>query len=585
MTEKIKAYSYLRISTDAQMIGDGVRRQMEASKKYAEENGYQLVETISDIGVSGFSGKNVDSGAFGNFLAVLEAGEVQSGSLLIVESLDRLSRNQVTKAFAQFTNILSKGVTIVTLIDGQVYTEESINSNPGQLFMSLGIMLRANDESETKSKRISAVWKKKRDEIREKKMTKTVPAWLVLDDDRKNFTVRSKSAETVKRIFELCVKGMGVYSITRHLNGNLKRYPPISGAEKWNDSYVAKILRNAAVCGQFQPHQQINGRRTPVGKPIADYFPQIVSEETFYLVKSVMKDRRANGAGRKGAVLSNLFSGLLKCGLCGGSVNMRSKGKPPKGYTYLRCYNSLVNNGCGCPAWRYSEFEESFYRFVKDISFADIFSDPETQSKIVNLKHLESSLRMQLEEEEIAYETLLTHFEDPSLSAELQSELYKRAESKRLKIDTFKNDIESVETEILSNNFDEIDQDQSDFLAKYEALKSSKQKVKLKEARFQMHGILRSTIEKIIIRNGEMIYPWEVEGNISPKLIQVLEERGVKGQYELEKYFEKPAGKRQFNYSTRLFVVHFKNGNVRYVHPYENVTYRTLPQKWAQFKE
>ena len=71
MTEKIKAYSYLRISTDAQMIGDGVRRQMEASKKYAEENGYQLVETISDIGVSGFSGKNVDSGAFGNFLAVL----------------------------------------------------------------------------------------------------------------------------------------------------------------------------------------------------------------------------------------------------------------------------------------------------------------------------------------------------------------------------------------------------------------------------------------------------------------------------------------------------------------------------------
>ena len=54
---------------------------------------------------------------------------------------------------------------------------------------------------------------------------------------------------------------------------------------------------------------------------------------------------------------------------------------------------------------------------------------------------------------------------------------------------------------------------------------------------------MRSTIEKIIIRNGEMIYPWEVEGNISPKLIQVLEERGVKGQYELEKYFEKPAGK------------------------------------------
>ena len=584
MTEKIKAYSYLRISTDAQRIGDGVRRQMDASKKYAEENDYQLVETIKDIGVSGFSGKNADSGAFSNFLAALDAGEVQPGSVLIVESLDRLSRNQVIKAFSQFTSILSKGVTIITLIDGQVYTEEGINTNPGQLFATLGIMVRANDESETKSKRISAVWKKKRDEIEEKKMTKTTPAWLVLDDDRKNFTVRVQSAKTVREIFDFCVNGMGVYSITRHLNGDLKRYPPISNATKWNDSYVAKILRNAAVCGQFQPHQQINGKRKPVGEPVTDYFPKIVSEETFYLAKSVMKERRVRGAGRKGEVFSNLFSGLLKCGACGGTVNMRSKGKPPKGYTYLRCNNSLVNNGCRCPAWRYSEFEEAFYNFVKDIDFSEVFSDPQSQPKIGKLQNLLNSRRMKRDETQLEYDTLVSRFEIASLSNELLSALVERAEDKRLEIETIENEIEALDLAILSLDFDEVSQDQSNFIAKYETLESSNQKDTLKEVRFQLHGILRKTVDKIFIYNGGTINPWDLEGNISAKLTKDLEKRGISSQSEIEKYFNKPAGKRLFNHSARLFVVRFKNETARVVHPYENVTYQSVSEKLARFR-
>ena len=44
---KTKAYSYLRISNDQQKVGDGIRRQMEASKTYADQHGYDLVETMS----------------------------------------------------------------------------------------------------------------------------------------------------------------------------------------------------------------------------------------------------------------------------------------------------------------------------------------------------------------------------------------------------------------------------------------------------------------------------------------------------------------------------------------------------------
>lgn len=56
--KKIKAYSYLRISTETQKFGDGIRRQLESSEKYAKDNDYELVDSIRDFGVSGFRGKN-----------------------------------------------------------------------------------------------------------------------------------------------------------------------------------------------------------------------------------------------------------------------------------------------------------------------------------------------------------------------------------------------------------------------------------------------------------------------------------------------------------------------------------------------
>jgi DNA invertase Pin-like site-specific DNA recombinase len=91
--KNINAYSYLRISTDVQKVGDGIRRQMDASERYAREHGYHLVETIRDVGVSGFHGKNAKEGAFSVFLTAIDQGIVESGSVLIVESLDRLSRD------------------------------------------------------------------------------------------------------------------------------------------------------------------------------------------------------------------------------------------------------------------------------------------------------------------------------------------------------------------------------------------------------------------------------------------------------------------------------------------------------------
>jgi len=52
-------------------------------------------------------------------------GDIAPDSVLIVESLDRLSRQEVLKAFGQFASILGADIKIVTLIDGYEYTKDS----------------------------------------------------------------------------------------------------------------------------------------------------------------------------------------------------------------------------------------------------------------------------------------------------------------------------------------------------------------------------------------------------------------------------------------------------------------------------
>jgi DNA invertase Pin-like site-specific DNA recombinase len=564
---KLKAYSYLRISTGAQNAGDGIRRQMDASARYAAENDYDLVEEIRDVGVSGFHGRNAKEGALGDFLAAIYDGVVASGSVLIVESLDRLSRDGATKAFSQFAGILSKGITIVTLLDGQVYTESSVNSNPGQLFTSLGIMIRANEESATKSKRLKAAWHKKRADISGKKLTSRAPAWLEMNNDRTGFLVRPEAAVSVQKIFDLCVNGMGIYTIARYLNGNLDRYPTIARAARWNNSYVSKILHNRAVIGVFQPSKMVDRRRTPIGDAIGKYYPPIVTEVKFYLAQSSLKQRRIGSAGRKGETHSNLFTNLVRCGSCDGSMIFRNKGRPPKGQKYLRCQNAILNNGCNKPAWRYTEFEGAFYKFVQEVSFAEIF-DTGKREQVASLEDRRSAGVEKLAELKLTYDIVIDRLTEGKLSDVVLASLNERAIKTSDKIAGHKAEIEALGIQIVDEQASNVRADQADFLAEYHRLTMDMPPAEIASVRYQLHGLLVKSISKILVFNGSMLYPWEASTEISEKLRRELEGKGIAGDARLEEFFASEHGQRVHEHSDRYFLVRFKNGAVRTVRPY-----------------
>jgi DNA invertase Pin-like site-specific DNA recombinase len=136
MRKRTKAYSYIRMSSERQLTGDSLARQEEMRDAFVAEHDLELDDTLRDLGVSAFDGSNRERGALANFLRKVRDGEIESGSYLLVESLDRLSRDHVLKALRVFQDILEAGIKIATIADGYIYSEETINRDWTQLVVA-----------------------------------------------------------------------------------------------------------------------------------------------------------------------------------------------------------------------------------------------------------------------------------------------------------------------------------------------------------------------------------------------------------------------------------------------------------------
>ncbi len=326
---KPRAFSYVRFSSARQLDGDSLRRQTEAAREYADRHGLELADlTFRDLGVSAFRGKNAVEGALGAFLAAIEAGKVKPGDYLLVESLDRLSRDRIMAALNRFHDLLQSGVRVVTLMDGQEYDEKSLDNLQG-LIVPLAIMSRAHEESLTKSKRGRAAWKRKKKEAAEGHLvTRSVPAWLEVREGK--IVANKRKAAVVRRIFDMTLEGHGKQSITHTFNR--QGVEPFGRGNGWTESYIRLVLNNAAVIGHYQPMKNTAaGERVPDGEPVEGYFPAVVPEDVFYRVK-----HRRSGVSGKGKKHPprNALAGLCRCKKCGGAVHFLNKGS---GNLYLQC--------------------------------------------------------------------------------------------------------------------------------------------------------------------------------------------------------------------------------------------------------
>lgn len=167
-TIKAKAYAYVRFSTPEQAQGDSRRRQTDAAERYAERHNLDIDTelNLADEGVSAFRSGNAQKGALSKFMEAVEKGAVLPGSILLVEQLDRVSRDEPLLALMLMQSLIQKGITIVTLADGKVFNGEMLRKEPFLLMQAVMMMTMANIESANKSRRLKEAWQNKRNLIK-----------------------------------------------------------------------------------------------------------------------------------------------------------------------------------------------------------------------------------------------------------------------------------------------------------------------------------------------------------------------------------------------------------------------------------
>lgn len=343
-----RVYSYLRFSDPKQSSGSSADRQTEYARRWAAERGLVLDEGLSmrDEGLSAYHQRHVTQGALGVFLAAIDEGRIAAGSVLIVEGLDRLSRAEPIQAQAQLAQIINAGITVVTASDGREYNRARLKAQPMDLVYSLLVMIRAHEESDTKSKRVRAAIRRQcegwlagtfRGVIRNGKD----PAWVQWDGDR--FALVPERAEAVRLAVDLFRAGEGAVRIARELE---RRGMAASASGK----HLYKLFRLPALVGAKRIEVDGEAYQLP------GYYPALLSDAEFAELQHLLGERhRRRGRGEIPGVVTGL--GITWCGYCGASLvgqNMmgrkrKADGTPQDGHRRLICCSHAHGAGCAVP--------------------------------------------------------------------------------------------------------------------------------------------------------------------------------------------------------------------------------------------
>lgn len=580
---KRKAYSYIRMSTETQLKGDSLRRQLEASEVYAKNNNLELVDSINgiplrDIGISAFKSKNVQKGVLSVFLEALKQGKIEKNSVLLVESLDRLSRDKLTEALAQFMSILSYDIEIITLADNQRYTKELLNQNAGPLFLSLGIMFRANEESEIKSKRISAVWETKRKNASTKIITKKCPSWLRYSEQTQKFEIIEERAAIVKKIFQMSINNLGLWSITRYLNQN--KIPVFGRGKIWYNAFVTGLIKDRSVLGEFQPSTFANGFRQEAGEAIKNYFPQIIDEKTFLLAQIGVSNRAKKGVGRKGVVYTNLFTGLIFCSSCGFKMTIKTAGGNQPHKKYLKCSNTLVGAGCENHGyWGLDEFEHKILSHLKEVNFRELWAKITGENE-TNVDDTIEALKQKIKELDSKIEQAIDYKFEPNISETTIRRYDERIAKFESDVEITKNELQSA----LEQKYESIEQQN---IFNSEEVNDLVQKIESKNdylSRSSISHFLNKVIEKIILEeNSETILLHELNEK-SPEVRAYRAKYKTSADIPVEKIVKNKKFAIVFRDYHRKVKIFYKSGAVRQLMWGDNFSLQTKSEKMNNWK-
>ncbi len=249
--EKITAL-YGRLSDDdgVDMESNSISNQRTILQDYAKKNGYLHPVFFYDDGVSGTT---FERPGFKEMETMIEAGKV---STIIVKDLSRFGRNYLE--VGRYLEIVypTLGVKFIAI-------QENVDTlaGTGTEMMPFHNIFNEWYASQT-SKKIRAVWAMKA--ANGKRVSPTVPFGYVKDkDNREIWHIDEPAAEVVRKIFALCLAGLGPLQIAKQLErekiltptayyismGRDVRNLMPANPYLWAESTIEKILANRQYTG------------------------------------------------------------------------------------------------------------------------------------------------------------------------------------------------------------------------------------------------------------------------------------------------------------------------------------------------
>ncbi|WP_324253518.1 recombinase family protein [Vibrio parahaemolyticus] len=182
-------------------------------------------------------------------------------------------------------------------------------------------MQRANEESETKSKRIIAAQKialkRWKDTGKPQGALGRSPFWIDQPTNTLNI-----NAEGVKKAVEMKLAGYGDLKIKQHLDANFeykqtRTKGTVKQSNTWDYTAISQLWANRSLIGEKNFH--IEG----VSHVFENYYPPIIDEATFRKLKMCKSEKRGRNTS-SGKI--PLLKGIARCGICGGAMVFVDKG-------------------------------------------------------------------------------------------------------------------------------------------------------------------------------------------------------------------------------------------------------------------
>lgn len=331
------AIDYGRFSNTVQEMGDSKHRQKSLADAWSERTGVPIDLRLCGEGESGYKNQKQrltdDTYTLGHFLKLIEARRVQPGDYLLLDNLDRLSRDKEVRATHLLTSILVAGVHVVQLAPAELELTE--NSDMFTVFRAVLELSRGHGESERKHQVCSASYASNRAAATTaaESYQGALPAWVRREGNGKGARNRAihlipERADVVKLVYGWAADGLGYTAIVQRLiseevppfgdrepridpetgeqartrKGRLrwKKVGECMGAGRWTRAYIVDMLRDKAAMGLLTTR---TGEVVPI--------PAAVTEDEWMAAQAGREERDKHRGRSRKAGPENLFQGLL----------------------------------------------------------------------------------------------------------------------------------------------------------------------------------------------------------------------------------------------------------------------------------